>query len=714
MARLGTIAKVLLAVVLVSVFKQIYDNASIRRSPASFSSEEMDKIVAFLNSFPKSKQPAQKLNGDSVHENVSHTTKIFRNDTEFDPRHCEEDWSLKKKAEFMEYHEKCGEMTGKGVHVGKTWGHLESSRYDEWKSRRCDQYWRWHRTGEGTSGWHQSEIITHDELTSLDKNKCCKFCADLSECQSFAEYRGKCYLRSKTFNLVNKSSEFPFACEEYSLTDCYTNEQIDKIRFDMGGVYFRDSARPQNGGMIYHIQKSSQTHWTLILQLQLLPAMWFKTEDGGKTFKGGYKGQHTGMVLTSTCDSHSEDKKYPKNICPDKHKLPSVPLPIDGSEKACYSSNSENATQNLHRRMENLGYTKWVRIKHAHPGYAPPECDQFSASNGIGLEKLSKLSLVLPGTLRSFEHLIDHLYDWVTKTNGNCYFVSIAVDPRVDIAIDQWDDPAVNDFIKASPNYAVHILTYAQKIFGGRLSYIIYDRLNWNCVGGGPCQRWAIPMGLEALKWGLCHLNTELKDHDVIVKTRPDIHYREFLDLPRLGTYLRDKPNTLFWMRKVKSRWSKFDDPTDQIVIGGKIAMEAWIGHFSHTLKHCGVVKSDWLGIAGVYHRLIDPRSFNFCMVRHTGILDDSTKLCNTQPYPGNFPRITWQGAVLSELITDVTKNLKCLTKINSGSPPPNTETVDIQWRAIVGDGVCEHQGPYPWESREIGDYKKDLCDAPF
>eukprot|EP00471_Norrisiella_sphaerica_P005946 CAMPEP_0184486408 /NCGR_PEP_ID=MMETSP0113_2-20130426/7909_1 /TAXON_ID=91329 /ORGANISM="Norrisiella sphaerica, Strain BC52" /LENGTH=199 /DNA_ID=CAMNT_0026868275 /DNA_START=468 /DNA_END=1063 /DNA_ORIENTATION=+ len=169
----------------------------------------------------------------------------------------------------------------------------------------------------------------------------------------------------------------------------------------------------------------------------------------------------------------------------------------------------------------------------------------------------------------------------------------------------------------------------------------------------------------------------------------------------------------MIWMRKFKNRWSEVDDPTDQVIFGAKLAMKAWIDYFSFTLRECGVVKSNWIGLQGLRHRLIDPNKFHFCMVRSSGIMDDSTKSCNTQPYPGSHPSITITKVTSPKAKVDISTGHECLTRILSGSPPSGTHRVDLMWSAIVGPPVCDQDGPYPWASntRQIGEYIKDDCN---
>mmetsp|Transcript_29070 Transcript_29070/g.46722 ORF Transcript_29070/g.46722 Transcript_29070/m.46722 type:complete len:289 (+) Transcript_29070:46-912(+) len=282
--------------------------------------------------------------------------------------------------------------------------------------------------------------------------------------------------------------------------------------------------------------------------------------------------------------------------------------------------------------------------------------------------------------------------------------------PNVDIS----GDPAVKDFSKASPDYAKHMLTHAQRVMEGRLAYFTFERNDWNCVGGPRCQRYSIPLVLETLRWAMCYHGTPLRDDDVMVKGRPDIHYREALDFPPLARFVQSVPQSMIWMRKFKARWSGADDPTDQVIFGGKLGMEAWIDYFSFTLRECGVVKSNWLGIPGVRHRLIEPKRFHFCMVRHTGIMMDSTKACNTQPYPGSHPSITIHEVTPPSPKTDITEGFQCFTRLVSGSPPSGTTRASLMWPAIVGQGVCENDGPFPWggDERKRGAYNKQDCET--
>mmetsp|Transcript_26176 Transcript_26176/g.63088 ORF Transcript_26176/g.63088 Transcript_26176/m.63088 type:complete len:781 (-) Transcript_26176:128-2470(-) len=618
---------------------------------------------------------------------------------------CEEDWSLKKKAGFVEYHSNCGEMTRMGVVVGKTWGSLPQSRWGEWKDRRCDQYHRWHRDGKGTTGWHEKELL--GAANGKDVSECCRACQSDNSCKSFAIYNEKCLRSSRAFSNVGTEG-FPFPHQEYTLTNCNADGVQDKFFFDRNGMYLRESAGYQNGGLIYHTfqsEESPKKNWGLILQLQLLPALHFNTSDGGETFTGGFKGQASGMILTSTQKSDDSAKTYCAStgtgVSP-KRPPKTASKTSEGFEKACPdfgAGGDDNAI--LQKRLLGIGYGEnMIKIKDMHPGWAAPAC-------GDG-EKSSRLLLLLPATLRSFEHLVEYLNQWTTASNDECSFIAVAVDPNVDIS----GDPAVKDFSKVSPDYGTHVLAHAQRVMKGRLAYLTFERNRWNCVGGPRCQRYAIPLAYEVLKWALCALGSPIRDHDVVVKGRADIHYREAIDFAPLAEYVQNKPQTIFWMRKFKSRWSNVDDPTDQVIIGGKKGLEAWIDYFSFTLRECGVVKSDWIGIPGVSHRLINPDRFHFCMVRHTGIMDDSTKSCNTQPYPGSHPGVTIFRATGPAPKSDITKDLVCFTRYNGGDVPSGATTERIMWTAVTGAPICERDGPFPWSEDPINVYTKANCDT--
>lgn len=94
---------------------------------------------------------------------------------------CKPDWSLVRKAQFVQYHEKCGEMYAMGVVVGQTWGRLRSNRYGEWRERRCDQYARWHGQsgGLGTTKWGTAELLN---LGGSSESECCAKCKANKDC----------------------------------------------------------------------------------------------------------------------------------------------------------------------------------------------------------------------------------------------------------------------------------------------------------------------------------------------------------------------------------------------------------------------------------------------------------------------------------------------------------------------------------------------------
>ncbi len=353
-------------------------------------------------------------------------------------------------------------------------------------------------------------------------------------------------------------------------------------------------------------------------------------------------------------------------------------------------------------QLEAIGYGEnMIKIRDSHPGWMPPKCKSASSP---------RLFLLLPATMRSFEHLTGHIAAWAKQTNDECAFVSVAVDPNVDIS----SDAAVVDFTKAHPDYGKHVLTHAQNVMGGRLAWLTFERNDWNCVGGPRCQRYAIPLVMETLRWAMCYHGTPIRDTDVVVKGRPDLHYRESLAFSPLAAEIKKAPQTMFWMRKFKSRWSDADDPTDQLIIGGLQGMKAWVGFFSFTLRTCDEhqVKSNWIGLPGLRHRLIEPARLHFCMVRHTGIMDDGTKSCNTQPYKGGaHPKITVESAPAPVEKSDITQGMTCFTKLVGGSVPSGARRVSAMWPAVAGEPICENNGPWPSTGRKVGVYQKSDCD---
>ncbi|GAB5371939.1 hypothetical protein AAMO2058_001623200 [Amorphochlora amoebiformis] len=630
---------------------------------------------------------------------------------------CTEDWTLRKKAQFVAYHKNCQEMLRKGVHVGVTWGRLQRSRWGEWTNRRCDQYARWHGKGEGVVTWHSGEILTDYNKNSED---CCAICKNDPKCGGFAVVNERCLRRLKTYSLAEKIG---LPCSEYAMVLCHSNNDqriSDYVKFDENGVYFRKSAEASNGGLIYKIEKENGIV-KLTLKLQLLPALHFTSRDNGRTFYGGYKGQEDGIrlfcrnsadpnVLRALCAAQKQVKipEIPRKLPDFSQKLPEHPKYDDYCSG--YQAYAKNSKELLKRNLNLIGYgPAIIKIRSAHPGFNPPEC---RLNNSAKSEKKSRLFLLLPATLRSFEHLIDQIMDWLNRSNDKCTFVAVAVDPNVDIS----GDPAVANFSSVHPDYATHILSHAQQKAEGRLSFLTFERNNWNCVGGPRCQRYAIPLALETLRWGLCTHNSPWQPHDVIVKSRPDLHIREVLDFPPLASAVKHSPQTMFWMTKFKKRISQVDDPTDQLIIGGMVAMKAWIEYFAYTLRECGIVKSNWIGLPGFKHRLIGGDNLHFCMVRQTGVMMDQTKSCNSQPYPGSHPYISVEKADLSAEISDITRNSRCFTRIYKGNPPPNTSRTRMMWDAIIGDGVCDYQGPFPWGGRAekraaIGVYDNKQCD---
>jgi len=629
---------------------------------------------------------------------------------------CVESWSLGKKASFVEYHTECGSMLSKGVVVGQTWGRLSSSRYGEWTERRCDQYARWHQKDQGATKWGDGELL---QTQKSDKKTCCATCKASAECGEWAMHKGTCYQRNRNYTPVGQSS-FRFPCREYVMLDCTVKTAdddpeergarvFDGVYLDLNQHYMRKSTHSDNGGLIWHVDEYSpgsqnEKMWNLTLQLQLLPSMHFWTNDDGFTFNGGYIGDSSGTMLH--CLENNQELKCngPRLIEKDAKRMPKVQSPSAEMQPSFQSSCTgyspgETNEDNLQKALESIGYdASMIRMVDFHPGWNAPRCDGGGAK--------SALHVLLPGTLRSFEHLIEYLKQWTSGSNQDCVFVALAVDPMVDIS----GDNAVKDWVKGNPTYAWRMLSHAQRVMDGRLAYLTFDRNDWNCVGGPRCQRYAIPIALEVLKWGLCHNGRPLQDQDVIVKSRPDLHIRETLDMAPLSKYVTEHSNTIFWMRKFKNRWSSVDDPTDQLIVGGSQGMVAWIDYFSYTLRECKVVRSNWIGIPGVSHRLIEPSRLHFCMVRHTGIMDDSTKSCNTQPYPGFHPRINASKAEGPFGSTDITTGLVCFTKIEGGIPPSGTSRESLMWPAITGGPVCEHSGPYPWNDKEIGKYSKEEC----